>query len=102
MQPAYSIILHESAQNELDTIPAQARSTLKTKIQEASQHKQPSDHSCAKPLRNTDGLFRLREGDYRCLCKLETPHLMVLAVGEREGFYEEYKSKAMDRATDSI
>lgn len=101
-QSEYQIILHESAQRELDAMPSETRDKLTTQIKDAAQRKQPTNHPNVKPLRETNGLFRFRAGDYRAVGDLDLPHLRILAIGEREGFYEDKKYTAMERATDSI
>jgi len=102
MGEQYQIILHETAEKELDSIPEEPRSTFIQQFKQASKLQQPTSHSNVKPLRNTDGLFRFRAGNYRALGDLDLPHLRILAVGKREEFYETKKHKAIDRATDSI
>jgi mRNA-degrading endonuclease RelE of RelBE toxin-antitoxin system len=98
----YEIILHETAERELNDLPDDVRDDLTRQIKEASNLKQPTEHSNVKPLRDTNGLFRFRVGSYRAVGDLDLPHLRILAVGERDGFYKNKKFDAIDRATDSI
>jgi mRNA-degrading endonuclease RelE of RelBE toxin-antitoxin system len=98
----YEVVLHETAERELDNLPSDVRSDLIQQIQQAAAMKQPTEHSKVKPLRDTNGLFRFRVGSYRALGDLDLPHLRILAIGERDGFYENEKFKAIDRAGDSI
>jgi mRNA-degrading endonuclease RelE of RelBE toxin-antitoxin system len=102
MGEQYEIVLHETAERELDTLPADVRSELIQQIKQAASLKQPTEHSNVKPLRDTNGLFRFRVGNYRAVGDLDLPHLRVLAVGERDGFYKNKKFDAIDRAGDSI
>jgi len=102
MGEQYNIILHETAERELDSIPDEPRSDFIQLFKQASKLQQPTSHSNVKPLRDTDGLFRFRVSNYRALGDLDLPNLRILAVGKREGFYEKKKHEAIDRATDSI
>lgn len=98
----YEILLHETAEKELDSLPDEVRSELIQQIKQASNLKQPTEHSNVKPLRDTNGLFRFRVGQYRAVGDLDLPHLRILAIGKRDGFHKNKKFDAIDRATDSI
>jgi len=54
---------------------------------EAATYPQPTMHPDIRPLRGTENLFRVRQGQYRALCDLRPPTLRVLLVHERDGVY---------------
>lgn len=87
-EPAYTVEAHPHAANELDRIPEDARSELIDMAYDAATHRQPSEHQNAKLMRDGNGLFRLRYGDYRALCALDSPRLVVLAAGPRKDIYD--------------
>lgn len=94
--PAYSIIVHQTANTELQNIPDQTYAQLKTTLREVAQEEQPTQHKDVRPMRDADNLFRIREGKYRALCDLQKPNLRVLLVGHRDGLYERTQ-EALDR-----
>lgn len=94
--PSYQVIVHETAEAELADVPDPTRTNLKDTIAEASRREQPTTHPDARPMRDADNIFRLREGKYRALCDLSKPHLRVLLVEHRETVYSR-TSEALDR-----
>ena len=99
----YTVVSHQAAQNELAQLPNPDRDTLKNILIELSTLEQPTEHSKANPLRDTDNFFRVRSGDYRVICSLDLPHLKVLKVDQRdEHTYTKGLNEARERATDSL
>ena len=98
----YDVVSHQAAQNELAGIPNPERDTLTDILVELSSLQQPTEHSKASPLRDTE-FFRVRSGDYRAICQLDLPHLKVLKVDQRdEHTYTKGLNEAKERATDSL
>jgi len=101
--PQYEVQVHISARNELVGLPPKDRQAVENRIIACSEHKQPTEHAKASPLRDADNLFRIRVGDYRVLCQLGTGVLQVLKVDERDGeTYSKGLQEAQERAQDGI
>jgi len=85
--PRYNTVIHKSAQRELHQAPVETAQQLRQSIHEAATYPQPTMHPDIRPLRGTENLFRVRQGQYRALCDLRPPTLRVLLVHERDGVY---------------
>ena len=84
----YETSIHTTAKRELNDLDADERDRLTDAIVEVAEHRKPTEHSSVRPMTGQDGLFRLREGDLRAVCKLLKPEIVVLKVGKRKDVYE--------------
>lgn len=85
---SYQLVIHESALGELNTLPEVQRTNLKAKAREASRMQEPSNHSCISPLRDSNGIMRIRDGRFRALADLDIPQFRLLLIDHRERVYE--------------
>ena len=90
--PSYQPLIHTSAERELDRLDDADRERLTDTLAEVARERQPTHHADAKMLEGQPGLFRVRVGDTRAICKLDKPNLLVLEVGYRKDVYESIDS----------
>lgn len=85
---SYRVVAHQSALRELHDAPSSVRSKLRDKAYQAAKRPQPSTHPSLSIMRGTDGIIRIKHGDYRALCDLSSPEFRVLLVDHREYVYD--------------
>jgi mRNA-degrading endonuclease RelE of RelBE toxin-antitoxin system len=85
---AYRLRLHKTAEKELQDMPKPARDDLTDLLRDLQATESPTTHQKIKHLQGVGDLFRLRSGEYRAVCRLDKPHLLVLTVGHRSHVYD--------------
>jgi len=85
----YDLVARPGARRTLsgDGPPDALRDTL----HEVAGHREPTDHPKAATLRNSQlpsGLFRVRVGDWRAVCRLDKPRLELICVAHRDEVYD--------------
>ena len=84
---AYSVVLSKKARKFLrDFKDARQRQRLEEAIEDLAEQPRPSG---VKQLTASDGLHRIRVGDYRILYSIQDARLLVLIleVGDRKDIY---------------
>ena len=83
---AYKIIFTHSARKSFDALPIPDQDKLEKKIDKLSQNPRPDG---VKKLSGTEGLYRIRSGDYRVIYQIQDKMLLVLVVkvGHRRDVY---------------
>jgi mRNA-degrading endonuclease RelE of RelBE toxin-antitoxin system len=69
---------------------------LRDVLHEVARHREPTDHEKAATLRNSQlpsGLFRVRVGDWRAVCRLDKPRLEVVCIAHREDIYDRVRER---------
>lgn len=85
---SYDVRCHRDARHELDQVPEEPRQALVDLAYDAATFREPSSHPNAELLNGRGGLFRLRAGDYRAICGLDKPAVVLVAAGRRETVYD--------------
>jgi mRNA-degrading endonuclease RelE of RelBE toxin-antitoxin system len=85
--PAYQVEIHKRALAELRALPVEHRREMRHRLAQLGESEEPTAKPYVTHLAGTDCL-RVRETDYRAVCRLSKPHLRVLLIGEREHVYE--------------
>jgi len=86
---AYETVIHLAADRELNALDDADRDRLTDVLTEVAERRQPTDHEKASHLDGQDGLFRVRAGELRAICRLEKPTLQILKVGHRDTVYRD-------------
>jgi mRNA-degrading endonuclease RelE of RelBE toxin-antitoxin system len=90
----YELVARPGAQRTLSgDIPPEA---LRDVLHEVAGCRSPTDHPKAATLRNSQlpsGLFRVRVGDWRAVCRLDKPRLEVICVGHRDDVYDRARER---------
>ena len=83
---AYEIILQPSVARELRKLPKGIQKRIGKKIDELASNPPPPD---AKTLAGSEGVLRVRAGDYRIIYTIKDQTLIVLVVriGHRREIY---------------
>jgi len=69
---------------------------LREALHEVAGHREPTDHEKAATLRNSQlpsGLFRVRVGDWRAVCRLDKPRLEVICIAHRDEVYDRVRER---------
>jgi len=90
----YDLVARPGARRTLagDDPPDALRDTL----HEVASRRSPTDHPKTSPLRNSQlpsGLFRVRVGDWRAVCRLDQPRLEVICVAHRDEVYDRTRER---------
>jgi len=90
----YDLVARPSARRTLagDDPPDALRETL----HEVAGHREPTEHEKAATLRNSQlpsGLFRVRVGDWRAVCRLDKPRLEIICVAHRDEVYDRARER---------
>ena len=82
----YRVEFLKTAQKELIKLPKEAQQRIAIKIDSLAAEPYPPD---TKKLKNSDGLLRIRVGDYRIIYRIEDEKLIILIVkiGHRRDIY---------------
>jgi mRNA interferase RelE/StbE len=83
----YRIEFLKTAKKELAKLPQQIQKRIAAKIDTLLLDPYPSD---SKKLKNGNGRFRIRVGDYRIIYRLEDDQLVILVIkiGHRRDVYK--------------
>jgi mRNA interferase RelE/StbE len=83
----YHIEFLKTAQKELFKLPKEIQERIAVKIDSLADDPYPAD---TKKLKNGDGRFRIRVGDYRIIYRLEDKQLVILIIkiGHRRDIYD--------------
>lgn len=73
----YELIISPSAEKEMDRLPARDRRRIVAGLE--GLREEPRPPGCAK-LHGTDGLWRIRVGQYRVVYTIQDEALVVLVV----------------------
>ena len=89
---AYEIILQPSAARELRKLPKEIQKRIGKKIDELANNPRPPD---ARALTGSEGLLRIRAGDYRIVYTVKDQVLIILVVriGHRRDIYRGITSR---------
>jgi len=93
----YDLVALPAAQRTLsgDGPPDALRDTL----HEVARCREPTTHEKTQSLRNAQlpsGLFRVRVGDWRAVCRLDKPRLEVICVAHRDEVYDRTRERLED------
>jgi len=80
----FSVRLTDSAAEDLDKIPPEARKRLVDEIQRLRSDPFPSDSPSKKLKRFKSPVYRRREGDFRILYRIEAETIFILRVINRK------------------
>jgi len=72
---------------------------LRDVLHEVAECREPTTHEKTQSLRNSQfpsGLFRVRVGDWRAICRLDKPRLEVICVAHRDEVYERVRDRLED------
>jgi len=88
----YEVILQSSAARELRKLPNEIQKRIGKKIDELANNPRPPD---AKALTGSEGLLRIRAGDYRIVYTVKDQVLIILVVriGHRRDIYRGITSR---------
>ena len=83
---AYSVVFATAAQRQFDKLPKPAQRRLGALIAQLADDPRPSG---VVKLSGEEGLYRVRDGDYRAVYRIEDNRLLVLVVkvGHRRDIY---------------
>lgn len=83
---AYSVSFAGAAQRQFDKLPKPAQRRLGAVIAQLADDPRPAG---VVKLSAADGLYRVRDGDYRAVYRIEDNRLLVLVVkvGHRRDIY---------------
>lgn len=73
----YQVEMSPAAKRQIRKLPQTTQDRILDKLEELAKNPRPPGASI---LENTDGLYRMRVGDYRVLYQVEDQVLMVLVV----------------------
>ncbi len=84
----YRIEFLKTAQKELLKLPKEIQQRIATKLDALLIDPYPPD---AKKLKNGNGRFRIRVGDYRIIYRIEEEALVILIIkiGHRRNIYDQ-------------
>jgi len=82
-------MIQASARSNLYDLPWESRNELRRVLKDVASREQPSHHEKAKQLQGFEGIFRVRVGDARAVCKLDKPCLLILKVDTRDSVYDD-------------
>jgi len=90
----YDLVARPGARRTLsgDGPPDALRDTL----HEVAGNRDPTEHEKTAPLRSSqlpEGLFRVRVGDWRAVCRLDKPRLELICVARREEVYDRTRER---------
>jgi mRNA-degrading endonuclease RelE of RelBE toxin-antitoxin system len=90
----YELVARPGAQRTLSgDVPPEA---LRDVLHEVAGYRSPTDHPKASTLRNSQlpsGLYRVRVGDWRAVCRLDQPRLEVICVAHRDEVYDRARER---------
>ena len=88
----YEVILQPSAARELRKLPKERQKRIGKKIDELTKNPRPPE---AKALTGSEGLLRIRAGDYRIVYTVKDQVLIILVVriGHRRDIYRGITSR---------
>ncbi|MEB3309921.1 MAG: type II toxin-antitoxin system RelE/ParE family toxin [Snowella sp.] len=83
----YRIEFLKTAQKELSKLPREIQTKIALAIDFLKLEPYPNN---VKKLKGSEGLFRIRVGDYRIIYKIENKNLIILVVkiGHRRDIYQ--------------
>jgi len=84
---SYDVELHPAAADELRRVEQRdtdAWDALTDLLEQASQHRQPSELNSIQILHSYHGLLRLRAGNWRAVLELDKPRLIVWRIANRD------------------
>ena len=81
-------MIHRSAVRELSHAPKQVQHGIREVAVEAAQLQKPSSHPDIKLMRGSDGLQRIRVGQWRALVDRYPPQFRILLVDRRRKVYD--------------
>jgi mRNA interferase RelE/StbE len=83
----YRIELLKTAQKEFRKLPKEVQRRIATRIDSLQIDPYPPD---SKKLKNGNGRFRVRVGDYRIIYRMEDDEMIILVikVGHRRDIYK--------------
>jgi len=94
---SYHPVLHTTAERELHELDDSDRERLTETLKDVAETRSPTTHEKTKQLEGQSGLFRVRVGNIRAICKLQKPNLLVVKIGHRSSVYERIDSTLSDR-----
>ena len=94
---SYQPVLHPTAERELNSLDDSERNRLVDVLHEVAGTKEPTKHEKCKILEGQRGLFRVRVGDVRAVCRLNKPKLIIGKVGMRKEVYTDIDRVCEDR-----
>ncbi len=83
---AYSVLLAPPAERQLRSFPSVVQKRLVKRLKTLQNDPRPAG---IKKLAGADGLYRIREGDYRIIYMIQDKELVVLIlkIGDRKEVY---------------
>jgi mRNA-degrading endonuclease RelE of RelBE toxin-antitoxin system len=85
---SYNLLIAQQAKRSLGNLPDEPQESLHAVLEDVAASEQPTHHAKAKQMGNQRGMFRIRVGDYRAVCELDKPDLLVHRVGKRPNVYD--------------
>ena len=84
---AYEVAFKPSAFRSLANFPIAAQKRILVKIESLAENPFPPG---VKKLRGDENLYRIRVGDYRVICQVQSELLLVLVlrIGHRKEIYQ--------------
>lgn len=86
---SYNVLLDRKAERALNNLAPKAKADVRKLLKDVATQEQPSHHQKAKQLQGQPGMFRVRTGNYRAICELDKPDLLVYRVGKRKHVYDD-------------
>jgi len=96
---SYNPVLHTTAERELHELDDADRERLTETLKDVAETRSPTTHEKTKQLEGQSGLFRVRVGNIRAICKLRKPELRILRIGHRQNVYDVIDELEDRRAT---
>lgn len=85
----YEALINVTAKRELQSLPDRLEEQLHETILEVCETESPTEHPKVTHLTGTPGMFRIRVGDARAICKLDKPRVWIWRIGLRERVYSD-------------
>lgn len=85
----YQIKLHPDAKATLTNLNSEDRDRITETLQSVASTRKPTAHGKCELLESHTGTkaYKVRVGDYRCVCELSKPEFRILKLGRREKVY---------------